>query len=352
MNKRSLLVVASITVVLVVLAVLTQPQQETSTAGTGLLLAGLENSLNEVDEIQVVKAGSETVATLRRSDTGWSVAERDGYAADVGIIREALLALAEARNIENKTSNPDYYDRLGVEPIDSETASGIAVTVTRAGTSLPTIILGATVGTSYRYARRADEELSLLIDRDPEVPRETGQWLVADILDVRGTRVQAVNITHADGESVAIAKASREQANFDVAGVPEDRELQYPGVANVIGNALRELKLEDVRRLDASWEPVVTTEFKTFDGLVITARGFALDDESWLGFTASFDPQQAVDFGTEAVEESLDAVDTGSDPREEAERINSRTAGWAYRIPSFQYDQMTRHMADLLKARS
>lgn len=352
MNNRSLLIVASIALILVVLVVFTQPRQETSTAGTGLLLADLEGSLNDIDEIRIVKAASETVATLMRSDAGWSVAERDGYPADVGVIREALLALAEARNIENKTSNPDYYDRLGVEPIDSETASGIAVTIARAGTSLPTIILGANVGTSYRYARRADEDLSLLIDRDPEVPRETGQWLVADILDVRGTRVQAVTITHADGESVAISKANRDQANFDVADVPEDRELQYPGVANVIGNALRELKLEDVRRLDANWEPVVTTQFKTFDGLVITARGFALDEESWLSFEAGFDPQQAVDFGTEAVEESLDAVDTGPDPREEAERINSRTAGWAYRIPSFQYDQMTRQMADLLKARS
>ena len=59
-------------------------------------------------------------------------------------------------------------------------------------------------------------------------------------------------------------------SNFDVADVPKGRELLYPGVANVIGNALRELNLEDVEPAMASppAKPTVV-EFRTFDGLVV-----------------------------------------------------------------------------------
>ena len=46
--------------------------------------------------------------------------------------------------------------------------------------------------------------------------------------------------------SSRISKTGPELANFEVADVPTGRELSYPGVANVIGNALRELNLEDV----------------------------------------------------------------------------------------------------------
>ena len=39
-----------------------------------------------------------------------------------------------------------------------------------------------------------------------------------------------------------------------------------------------------------------------------------------------------------------------ADPNAEAQRINAKVGGWRYKIAGFQYDQMTRRMADLLKA--
>jgi hypothetical protein len=38
-----------------------------------------------------------------------------------------------------------------------------------------------------------------------------------------------------------------------------------------------------------------------------------------------------------------------SDPTAEAQRINAHVMAWRYKLASFQYDQMTRRMADLLK---
>ena len=77
---------------------------------------------------------------------------------------------------------------------------------------------------------------------------------------------------------------------------------------------------------DDGLEPSVTTEFRTFDGLTITARGIEREEQAWLELEAGFDAQQAVEFAAEPVEEQLGESaqdDTGLDPRAEAEAINS-----------------------------
>jgi hypothetical protein len=359
MTRKTLFVLLGTLVVLAVLIAVGQRSRAPQTSTGELFAPALADTLDNVERITVAKAGGETVATIERRDDGWVVAEKDGYPADVAKLGQSLRALAEARILEEKTSNPELYDRLGVEDVTADDAGGLAITL---GDSSPALILGNPEGSQYRYARRAGDATSYLIDKNPELSRETAQWLDTAIIDVRGERVREVTITHPDGEVVSLSKAEAAAANYDVANVPEGRELLYPGVANVVGNALRELDLEDVE--PAGTEPVerpVIVEFRTFDGLVVRATGSERDDESWVSFEASFDPEGAVtapadaaDGGDDEAGEAVGGVPNADDPAEvdpaaEAERINTRVRGWRYRIASFQYDQMTRRMADLLK---
>ena len=366
MNNRALVIVAALAAVLVVLALVGQNRAPSPSLSGSTLLPGLDTALNDVDEITLVGAGNETIASIRRSEQGWSVPEKGGYPADTATIRDALLALSEARVVEEKTSNPDFYDRLGVEPVESDASVGTAVTIRYGDESFATVILGDVEGTSQRYARRADEAESLLIDRDPELPRSAPQWLQTGILDIRADRVREITVEHVDGERVRIYKDEAGQTNYSVDAVPEGRELQYAGVANVTGNVLRELALEDVERaLDDGSEPGITTRFRTFDGLVVTARGYQRGEENWLEFEASVDAGPAAGQGVESAAEdsgepaeaSVETTDgvepadpgnAGADPAAEAETINATVAGWRYRIPSYKYEQMTRRMEDLL----
>ena len=225
-------------------------------------------------------------------------------------------------------------------------------------------MLGNADGTKHRYARRAGETQSYLIDKNPEFARGVGQWLDAQIVDVRSDRIEQVVITQPDGQVLRISKANKEAANYDVEGVPKGRELLYPGVANVIGNGLRELNLEDVEPASASPSAKPTiVEFHSFDGLVVRAEGEKRGDASWVGFTASVDPAQASRAAT-ATTPSPPAAGAGApadepkpvapaaaapEPAAEAARINAKVGPWRYKIATFQYDQMTRRMADLLK---
>lgn len=373
MNNRALAIVAALAAVLVVLALVGQNRAPAPSLSGSTLLPGLDAALNDVDEVTLVGAGNETIASILRSERGWTVPEKGGYAADTAKIRDALLALAEARVVEEKTSNPEFYDRLGVEPVESDSSAGTAVTIRYGEEAFPTVILGDVEGTSQRYARRADEARSLLIDRDPELPRSAPQWLQTGILDLRSDRISEVTIEHADGERLRIFKDEPGQTNYSVDGVPDGRELQYAGVANVTGNVLRELALEDVEPAAADGsEPSVTTRFQTFNGLVVMARGYERGEENWLEFEAGVSaepvdgpsvesvsedsgetadtPVPAADGGAVADPDAqgADAGNDGADPAAEAEAINSTVAGWRYRIPAYKYEQMTRRIEDLL----
>jgi hypothetical protein len=356
MSARTIAILAGALAVLLALVFLGQ-RSDTGPAGAGAaFLPDLDAALGDIERVTVVKAGNETVATLERRPDNWVVADKHGYVADAAKLRQALTALSEARVLEQKTANPDLYGRLGVEDVTGATAAGISVALAAPGRELPAVILGNAEGARYRYARRAGEAQSYLIDRNPDVPRAAAQWVDAGIVDIRSDRVREVTITHADGEVVRISKASAELANFDVADVPEGRELSYPGVANVIGNALRELKLEDVEPAAATApEQPTVVEYRTFDGLVIRVTGFERDDASWIALEASADaaaaaPEAAAPVeGAEGGAASAEAA-AAADPSAEAARINAKVGGWRYKIAGFQYDQMTRRMAELLKA--
>ena len=361
MNRTSVLVVTALAAVLVLLAFVGQRRTSPALDDTGTrLVPGLIDSINGVERIVVTRAGADGVATLVRGETGWTVLEKDGYAADTAKIRGMLVALGEAKLVEEKTSSPEFYDRLGVEPIELETASGTAVAI-HGATDFPVLIVGSEANSASRYVRRAEEEQSFLVDRNPDIPRTAAQWLIPDIVDVRGARVESVTIEHADGAKLAISKASADETNFAVADVPDGRELQYAGVANVIGNALRELKLEDAARAhpeDANLE--ATTEFRTFDGLALAVTSSLYEGEPWLSFHAAIeegpppnpntDSAEDANPSTAAAAEPANGGDASSNPGQEAEMINARVDGWRYRIPSYQHDQLTRRMEDLLKA--
>jgi Domain of unknown function (DUF4340) len=358
MSQRNVLILLATIVVLVALVLV--GQRGSTGGGSGkLFVPSLEAALNDIERVTITKANNETVVTLERKPEGWVATNKNDYAADVSRLRQGLQALAEAKILEQKTATPELYSHLGVEDVSGDKAAGVAIALTAKGKELPTLILGNADGSKHRYVRRAGEAQSYLIDRNPEFARGVGQWLDAQIIDLRSDRIAQVTITQPDGQVVRISKPNKDAANYDLADVPKGRELLYPGVANVIGNSLRELNLEDVEPAAASppAKPTVV-EFRTFDGLVVRAEGEKRGDASWVGFSASVDaaqaaraaaatPAPAAEGAGSAANESKPAA--APDPAAEAARINAKVGPWRYKIATFQYDQMTRKLADLLK---
>jgi Domain of unknown function (DUF4340) len=396
MSRKAFTILVVAALAFVILAIVGQrPSNTKSVAGDSvgsLLFPDLTEHLDDIDEVLVDGAGRKRLVSLERSDDGWTVSELDGYEADRSKVNSLLIALADARIVEEKTADPEFHSKLGVEDVAGPDAAGIEVGLVAGDGNRFSVVLGSTYSGGQRYARIADNDLSVLIDQDPNVAKDPSDWVVPEIIDIAGDRIQRVEISHADGEHIVLHKEARGETNFTVDDIPEGRELQYAGVANATGNLLQHLRLDAVRRRsDEAAEPVAVTEFWTFDGLVITVNATAVADEDpWLGFSARFDADQALAYApppsdtsaaadgdaadagaaevdaTESGSANSDAADNGStesgpagtatddsepeaDVAAEADSINARLADWQYRVASYQMSQLTRRMEDLLR---
>ncbi|HEY5622121.1 MAG TPA: DUF4340 domain-containing protein [Gammaproteobacteria bacterium] len=339
MNNRTLIGLAGALVVLGALALFGQREQRPQTVAGEILLPGLEDSLDEITSVEIIGAGNTRIATLERADADWVVAERDGYPADLTKTRHALLSFAETTILEAKTANPALHDRLGVEDVSAQDATGALVRIL--GPADPAdpveVVVGGGEGEYQRYVRRQGEDQSYLINRDPQIYLETTEWLDTTLLDLDSNRVKQVTVTR-PAETLVVSKDVRGQTNFTVQDIPEGRELRYESIPNVLGSVLSNLTLDDVQRADGPLGDAIVSEFVTFDGLVITAESVEVGDEAWVSFSASVDP---------ALPE--ESVETRADAEAEAAEINARVEGWRYAIPTVKFEQLTRSMDDLLR---
>lgn len=382
MNSTTLkwLAIATVTLLIVMIAVDRTDKSDTVSGGE-YLIPGLKERINEIDAIAVTGSGDAESVSIAREGDGWRVKEKDGFAADVGKLREVLLALAEARKLEQKTANPELFAQLGVEGPDA--GGGTLIEISGADL-LYAVIIGNVAQSKNRYARMADDNQSWLIDKNPELPQSTAGWLASDLLDIDAARIRSVSIRHDDGETLRLEKASAEDTSYSVLDIPEGRELSYASVANGIAGVLDGLTLDDVRRRDASelanqkpgddrrgdaGELTATSVFTTFDGLEISVRRYQDGDDAWMTLSANFVPPPLAETPSEkpAADEPVggdDAVDETTDEsngesslaeaaktaEEEASTINARHAGWQYRIPDYKANLIARRWDDILKA--
>ncbi len=320
------------------------------------LFAGMREDINAVTSVTATAAGDNVIATVTRHDDRWVVQERDGYPADTGKLRQLLLGLAEAQLVEAKTANPEYYERLGVEDVSAEDAGGVLIRVVTPSNQYAVIVGDQTRG-EYRYVRREGEAGSWLIDKSPEAPAETPEWLNATIIDIDAAVVRSVKIEHADGQTVNLEKASREARDFSVTNMPAERELSYASVANTVGGVLDNLTLDDVAPATELGPDAVITTFTTFDGQVIRIAGEEAESKHWVQLTAAYDAalaeQQAPSQQTEtaAADTPQTMVGEGQTAAAQAavDALNERTRQWRYQIPQYKYEQLTRRWQDLLK---
>jgi hypothetical protein len=337
MNNRTLLWLSGALAALALLATLGQREQQPQTTSGEVFLPGLFDSLDDMRRVELIGRNEETIATLERGESNWTVLEKSGYSADLTKTRHLLLSLAETQILEAKTANPALHDRLGVEALTSETAGGVGVRLIGSAESVE-VIVGDAEGSSQRYVRRQDEDQSYLINRDPEIGTSATDWLDTAVVNIEGGRVQHITVTRPDGEVVIISKAVRGQANFTVDNIPEGRTVRYDSIPNVMGNVLETLTLDDVEQDITTTEEMIVTEFRTFDGLAITARSLERDDAAWVSFTAMLDP---------ALPEESEQIRSAAEI--EAAEINAKVEGWRYQIPTFKFEQLTRQIEDLLQ---
>jgi len=357
------------------------------------LLPGLAEQVNNINEVQVITAGNQTVATLQRKDDRWVIAEFQDYAANWTELRELLAALAKARIVEPKTANPEYFSRLGVS--DVADAESEAKLLRLKGEQLDMAILlgNSAEGREGHYVRLADGDRALLIDQQLDLPAEAKDWLQRDIIDVSDAEVVEYSLQQPNGSVIVAAKASADDEDFQLQGIPLGREVLSAWSVNSMANALSNLQLDSVAAADTlDFSAARQFRLLTADGLEVVADLIKVEEQDWLRLSARVYSGDEVDglaedvsddasgdasgdvsewaakaeqalietAASEAVvsedaEGTVDAQDAEladeaeTDVQQRVDEINQRVSGWAYAIPSFKADAMNKQLEDLLK---
>jgi hypothetical protein len=298
-------------------------------------------------------------------------------------------------------ASPPASPEKDKSPAKPEATSGALVELQAPieGQDKVALIIGNSArGATSTYVRKVGDAQSWLASGDLSVAADPMTWVDRTIMNVAANRIQQVSIRHPDGQTLVIDKAKKDDANFTVHDIPDKREVKYASIGNPTASALASLRFDDVATLadkDPSSHSPLVAEYRTFDGMVVTLQAYADGDKRYAHFTAAFDEDQARRFyvppapaadpakpddatsdaakdptaGDEAAEAAKPAGETPatspgstasvtpaapaepdfSAVRTEVDTLAKKVQPWVYDIGSYKYDQINKHVTDMLK---
>lgn len=334
MSKRHFSILLLITVVVAV-AVFLVPSRTGRDAAVDptVYLPELAPVVNDLEQLRITANGGDDVVNLQRGKDGWVVREFHDYPADWSVLRPLLANLSKAEVLEEKTSNPAYYDRLGVEdPLGEESTSKLIAFP--GNVNLPAVIVGDSAqGREGQYLRLQNQAGSVLVDRPIDLPVDSAGWLRREIVDIPQAEVVSVQISHADGEVVDIHRNSTDVTDFTLENIPEGRRTRSAWTINQLASVLSGLELDAVAPVDdVGWEGAIALRVVSADGLQVDARLAETEEHRWIRLEAR---------GADEAAEAASGIQAD---------INRRVEGWAYQIPLYKYDAVNKRMEDLLAA--
>jgi len=290
---------------------------------------------------KVILTGPKGVITLSRGESGWSVTEKSGYAADPLKIRRLLLGLAEISYVEPKTALPALYSRLDLDDPGKDKSQAILLEADDAkGVVLGRLIVGKRRidelggGNDGVYLRLQGQAQSWLAKGTLDIDGDVVQWLDRRFVDIPDARIKRVTIQQPDGAKIVISREKAED-KFALKDLPADRKLKSDTVLVEPASALQGFDLTDVKRADDLPFPkdgLVTATYDTFDGLTIRVELMKQGEATWIKLAAQAGDDEKI--------------------KSEAEGLNKRWSGWVYGIGSSKGTALAEKLEDLLESKA
>ncbi|WP_374324278.1 DUF4340 domain-containing protein [Aquipseudomonas alcaligenes] len=321
MNRKTLFVLAVLALALVA------GWYFTSQVGLPRVPAQAERWLPGVQVAQVkaieVQRGDQPLVRLERREQGWVVPAKADYPADQGVVNKLLKALAEARKVEPRTANPELYGRLGLADKGEAEQRAVRLTLEQGEAPLR-LLIGKPGQQDGQLVRRADEAQSWLVSQRIELPASELEWLDRRVTAIPFAEVRELDLRHAGGERLTLARDKAEEANLQVRDLPKGKRLAFDGAANGFGQFFADLRFADaapLAQLGFEGKPALEFSLTTFAGKTLKGRFYGKADQHWL------------------------LLEQGSGLS--ASEVPGRS-DWAYRVEPYQYQSLARKLTDLL----
>ncbi len=294
--------------------------------------------------------------TVHKQGDEWTVAERANYPADVPKLRRLLLSLSDAKILEEKTSNPANYSIIGVEDPTKPGATGAQIElIAKAGKQ--DLIVGKPAEQGS-FVRRVGEKSSYVVEPAISFEAEPRYWIDTRLLDLSADKIQSIQFKPdtgpaytvrrvsepapkqvaqpspaADKKSAANAPAAapapapapappaEASSKFVLEGVPSGRQAADSDALAPSPTTFSNLNDDDVApEGDIDFSKPSTVTLTLSDGSVITLTGAAVGEKRWIQVAGA----------------------------EKMPLLSAKTAGRAFEIASYRYDQIFKPLEQLL----
>ena len=303
-----------------------QPTEQQAYNGGKLMFPDLATHLQDADRIEINHQGK-TLAIVKHGDT-WGLEDRGGYIVQVSKLRGMLTALTELRLVEPRTTDPTEFNRLGLDdPNQKDATSNLLRLLDASGKPIVALIVGhrrvRTQGNvpEQVYVRRPDDNQTWLAEGSLQVDADPQLWLDRDIMNIGHARIANVVVTHGD-DKLEFARDGEKLALKSPADHPplDDYKLDD------LNRGLELLTFQDVQTAkDPVGDEIGKSVYTTDDGMVVTATVFKGTKDIWVRFGAA-----------------------GNDKsKDEADKLNSRLAGWTYQLGAWKQKALVPTIDDL-----
>lgn len=343
MSPRHILALGVVTLIALALAlIVAAPDREPLGAPKPELLPGLADQVNALDRYRLHFPDGQQVITLYRDGQRWRVEEYHGFEADFEAVAETLRWIAQARRASPRTSNPEWFSRLGLnEPGPSE---GAGLMVSFPESDLASLIIGELDPRGQgHFVRLADEEQAWLADRRLDLPAVPIDWLQRSIMDIPAAELISVTILHPDGEQVHLRAADEAGEDWVLMNVPEGRDAVAVWQRRALANGLSNLRLNDVAPAIELPAQSVRALYVTRDGLNFVASLFREESGSSSGGWLQFEVSAELDASRASDDENQQRL------LADAAAVHQTLSVWRYKIDQSRFESMTRRLDSLLE---
>ena len=323
-------------------AVSTQTEITSLTAGTDPAFPKLSENVNNVAKIEIRNANSEFSMTL--TGDNWGLDQKDGYRVEFQKVKAAIVNLSNFKLIEKKTADAARYERLELnDPSDEKAKSRKVVLKDAKGSVLADVVIGKLnpnlfgTGGAGTYIRRAEEKATWLARGQVELGEEANNWMARQIVNYGQEKVRKVVVANPEGAEIILAKADVKAPNFKIENLPEGRAIKNKDEADPLAGVMWRMMFDDVQKAEKQEWPAKpwVAHYTVWDGYTVRIETAKFGDDFWGRFSAEVDPSVTDAKKKAAAEKSV-------------AEINQRTKGWTYMLTAGDSEKLVSKMADYL----
>lgn len=265
---------------------------------------------------------------------GWVLPQKGDFPASFVTVNQTLVGLAAMQTIEPKTARADWLHYIGLD----KGGDGVEIVVSgERDRELAHLIVGKSTdigdpgGAVGLFVRKQGDAQSWLVRAPSEFQTDLNSWMQKTVIELDPGTIQSTVVGLANGTSYEVVRESRKDPHFKLTTpVPTGRAAGGPEQTDPIGGALAQFSFEDVKPLhEVDFTGAVHVTSRTFDGLSVTVQVAHVGAEYWAQVSA-------VNLSTKA------------DIAKQARTINTRAAGWAYKLADYKGAQLTAPIESVL----